>query len=218
MLLNCGALDYYAFNFLSDAILGRFILNDLESHSQSSRETSPLQASLSIRVHAQRWVKARILPFAPLDATHNNGLRKDAQIPVTSAWLPSAILQNLQFPTLFPPQGQRIQSIPLYSPTYSPGWPGVLPLGQADDMCHKNLPNNQGREKSTCDNFFATKQQVNPALSLNLMVLTLGIQLGFWRKNTDTTGTNVAGTARCDFAKILAAEAKKKKKIERRLH
>ena len=24
---------------------------------------------------------------------------------------------------------------PLYSPTYSPGWPGVLPLGEADDMC-----------------------------------------------------------------------------------
>ena len=64
--------------------------------------------------------------------------------------------------------------------------------------------------------FFATKQQVSPALSLNLMVLTLGIQLGFWRKNTDTTGTNVVGTARCDFAKILAAEAQKK--IERRLH
>ena len=30
-------------------------------------------------------------------------------------------------------------------------------------------------------NFFATKQQVSPALSLNLMVLTLGILLGFWR-------------------------------------
>ena len=53
--------------------------------------------------------------------------------------------------------------------------------------------------------FFATKQQVSPALSLNLMVLTLGIQLGFWRKNTDTTGANVAGPARCNFAKILAA-------------
>ena len=30
-------------------------------------------------------------------------------------------------------------------------------------------------------NFFATKQQVSPSLSLNLMVLTLGILLGFWR-------------------------------------
>ena len=30
---------------------------------------------------------------------------------------------------------QRSQFIPLYSPTYSPGWPGVLPQGQADDMC-----------------------------------------------------------------------------------
>ena len=76
MLLNCGALNYHF--FLSDSILGRFVLNDLELHfhSQSSRETSPLQASLSIPAHAQRWVKARILPFAPLDVTHNNGLRK----------------------------------------------------------------------------------------------------------------------------------------------
>ena len=64
------------FTVLSDSILGRLVLNDLESHSQSSRETSPLQASFSSHVHAQRWVKARILPFAPLDVTHNNGLRK----------------------------------------------------------------------------------------------------------------------------------------------
>ena len=31
-------------------------------------------------------------------------------------------------------------------------------------------------------NFFATKQQVSPALSLNLMVLTLGISLVFGEK------------------------------------
>ena len=47
-------------------------------------------------------------------------------------------------------------------------------------------------------NFFATKQQVSPALSLN------------GEKNTDTTGTNVAGPARCNFAKILAAWGQKK--------
>ena len=34
-----------------------------------------------------------------------------------------------------PTQGQRIQSIPLYSLAYSPGWPGCLSQGQADDMC-----------------------------------------------------------------------------------
>lgn len=34
-----------------------------------------------------------------------------------------------------PPQRRRIQSILLYSPTYSPGWSGVLTLGDADDMC-----------------------------------------------------------------------------------
>ena len=56
------------------------------------------------------------------------------------------ILQNFEFPHPFPSnskqcrefspaQGQRSQFIPLYSPTYSPGWPGVLPQGQADDMC-----------------------------------------------------------------------------------
>ena len=33
-----------------------------------------------------------------------------------------------------PPHGQRIQFIPLYSLAYPPGWPGVLPLGQADYM------------------------------------------------------------------------------------
>ena len=115
MLLNCGALNYHS--FLSDSILGRFVLNDLESHFHSqSRETSPLQASLSIRVHAQRWVKARILPFAPLDVTHNNGLRKAEQIPVTSPWLPSAILQNLQFPHPLPSPGAENPIHPLVFP------------------------------------------------------------------------------------------------------
>ena len=58
------------------------------------------------------------------------------------------ILQNFEFPHPFPSnskqcrefspaQGQRSQFIPLYSPTYSRGWPGVLPQGQADDMCIK---------------------------------------------------------------------------------
>ena len=56
------------------------------------------------------------------------------------------ILQNFEFPhpfssnskqyrKFFPQHGQRSQFIPLYSPTYSPGWPVVLPQGQADDMC-----------------------------------------------------------------------------------
>ena len=58
------------------------------------------------------------------------------------------ILQNFEFPHPFPSnpkqcrefspaQGQRSQFILLYSPTYSPGCPGVLPQGQADDMCIK---------------------------------------------------------------------------------
>ena len=68
------------------------------------------------------------------------------QIPLISPWLASVIFQNFEFPHPFssnskqcrefsPAQGQRSQFIPLYSPTYSPGWPGVLPQGQADDMC-----------------------------------------------------------------------------------
>ena len=68
------------------------------------------------------------------------------QIPLISPWLASVILQNFEFPHPFPSnskqcrefspaQGQRSQFIPLYSPTYSPGWPGVLPQGQAADMC-----------------------------------------------------------------------------------
>ena len=32
---------------------------------------------------------------------------------------------------------------PLYSPTYSPGWPGVLPLGVADDMCITQVVHSQ---------------------------------------------------------------------------
>ena len=68
------------------------------------------------------------------------------QIPLISPWLASVILQNFEFPHTFPSnpkqcrefspaQGHRRQFIPLYSPTYSPGWPGVLPQGQADDTC-----------------------------------------------------------------------------------
>ena len=36
---------------------------------------------------------------------------------------------------IFPYPGAENLIHPLYSPTYSPGWPGVLPLGEADDMC-----------------------------------------------------------------------------------
>ena len=44
---------------------------------------------------------------------------------------PSSIPSNLKQRDEFsPPQGQSVQSIPLYSPTYSPSWPGGLPRGK----------------------------------------------------------------------------------------
>ena len=84
------------------------------------------------------------------------------QIPLISPWLASVILQNFEFPHPFPSnskqcrefspaQGQRSQSIPLYSPTYSPGWPGVLPQGQADDMCIREI-SKQSVQKRKADN------------------------------------------------------------------
>ena len=73
-----------------------------------------------------------------------------------SPWLLSVILQNFIFPHPFPSNLKKLISRispypgaenlihPLYSPTYSPGWPGVLPLGEADDMCiskkQQNMP------------------------------------------------------------------------------
>jgi len=41
----------------------------------------------------------------------------------------------------------------LYSPTYSPGWPGVLPQGQADDMCIS--PKEGQRSTKMAANFLA---------------------------------------------------------------
>ena len=48
---------------------------------------------------------------------------------------PSLFPSNLkQCREFSPPHGQRIQSIPLYSSTYSPGCPAGLPPRQADDI------------------------------------------------------------------------------------
>ena len=114
------------------------------------------------------------------------------------------------------PRGRESNPSPCVPRHISPVWPGGLLLEQANDMCQRNLPNNQGREKSKCDKFFHYKttswsssvSEFNGIASWNLA--------WFLEKNTDTTGANVAGPARCDLAKILAE--KKKKKFERRLH
>ena len=55
------------------------------------------------------------------------------------------------------PRGRESNPSPCFPRHISPGWPGGLLLGQADDMCQRNLPNNQGREKSKCDKFFHYK-------------------------------------------------------------
>ena len=109
---------------------------------------------ISWRASARKRVFSASLRFAPFILPVFMGWGK-RQIPLISPWLASVILQNFEFPHLFPSnskqcrefspaQGQRSQFIPLYSPTYSPGWPGVLPQGQADDMCiiyfiHQNV-------------------------------------------------------------------------------
>ena len=122
---------------LSDSILG-----DVLIHSQSSRESFP---GLCKNYAARKRVFSVSLRFAPFILPVFMGWGK-RQIPLISPWLASVILQNFEFPHPFPSnskqcrefspaQGQRSQFIPLYSPTYSPGWPGVLPQGQADDMC-----------------------------------------------------------------------------------
>ena len=67
-------------------------------------------------------------------------------ISAISLWLPSMIQQSCEFLhpinlfsnnlLNFPPtQGRKTHSIPRYSQTYPPGWPGGLPLGQADHKC-----------------------------------------------------------------------------------
>ena len=118
-------------------------------HSQSSRESFP---GLCKNYAARKRVFSVSLRFAPFILPVFMGWGK-RQIPLISPWLASVILQNFELPHPFPSnskqcrefspaQGQRSQFIPLYSPTYSPGWPGVLPQGQADDMCIRrtNLP------------------------------------------------------------------------------
>ena len=111
-------------------------------HSQSSRESFP---GLCKNYAARKRVFSVSLRFAPFILPVFMGWGK-RQIPLISPWLASVILQNFEFPHPFPSnskqcrefspaQGQRSQFILLYSPTYSPGWPGVLPQGQADDMC-----------------------------------------------------------------------------------
>ena len=111
-------------------------------HSQASRESFP---GLCKNYAARKRVFSVSMRFAPFILPVFMGWGK-RQIPLISPWLASVILQNFEFPHPFPSnskqcrefspaQGQRSQFIPLYSPTYSPGWPGVLPQGQADDMC-----------------------------------------------------------------------------------
>ena len=93
-------------------------------HSQSSRESFP---GLCKNYAARKRVFSVSLRFAPFILPVFIGWGK-RQIPLISPWLASVILQNFEFPHPFPSnskrcrefspaQGQRSQSIPLYSPT-----------------------------------------------------------------------------------------------------
>ena len=68
------------------------------------------------------------------------------QIPLISPWLASVNFTKFRIPPplsfelktmsqIFPCPGAEKPIHPLVFPTYSPGWPGGLPQGQADDMC-----------------------------------------------------------------------------------
>ena len=59
-------------------------------------------------------------------------------------------LSDMTFPL---PRGRETNNSPLYSPTYSPCWPGVQPLGQGDDMCIR------------LDSFLLYRSKLNPELS-----------------------------------------------------
>ena len=100
---------------------------------------------ISWRASARKRVFSVSLRFAPFILPVFMGWGK-RQFPLISPWLASVNFTKFRIPPplsfelktmsrIFPAQGQRSQFIPLYSPTYSPGWPGVLPQGQADDMC-----------------------------------------------------------------------------------
>ena len=114
---------------------------------------------------------ARVKTYSQQLVTY--GLGKAAN-PLISPWLAPVILQNFEFlhpfPSnskqcreLSPAQGQRGQFIPLYSPTYSPGWPGVLPQGQADDMC---ITSNRRQQVHSYDSTASQKKMV---LFINLL-------------------------------------------------
>ena len=148
-------------------ILGRVL-----THSQSSRESSPGLCRNSA---------ARKRVFSSLNSPFRHFI-----FPVylwvgesgKSPWYPGSCRPRFykisNSPTPFssnlkqcrefsPPQGQRIQSIPLYSPTYPPGWPGVLPLGQADDMCIRLLEalKDEKRTPGKVSNFIVAFQRKN---------------------------------------------------------
>ena len=155
MLLNCGALDYHSPS--SRTPFWDFLCWMILNHIPSPQERHLLSRPLSLFAYMRR--DGYKLVFF---------LSRHLMLPIMMVWgkpvkyplyprgyrllfckIDNSPTQEPITPTLFPPQGQRIQSIPLYSPTNSPGWPGGLPLGQADDMCHNNFPNNQGRYKTT---------------------------------------------------------------------
>ena len=143
-------------------------------HSQSSRESFP---GLCKNYAARKRVFSVSLRFAPFILPVFMGWGK-WQIPLISPWLASVILQNFEFPHPFPSnskqcrefspaQGQRSQFIPLYSPTYSPGWPGVLPQGQADDMCITSAITKIGWY------FIYTNLSVSPYCGVSILAITL---------------------------------------------
>ena len=116
------------------------------------------------------------------------------QIPLISPWLASVILQNFEFPHPFPSnskqcrefspaQGQRSQFIPLYSPTYSPCWPGVLPQGQADDMCITKQNNRRKPSHPECQPPLERFEMSSVARKCVIIVAMARDQLAFQETN-----------------------------------
>ena len=89
---------------------------------------SPQESHLHSLSEETRRLKKRVYPFRVAEihglgkATNPRRILVALVRDFTKCWTPL-------------PKGQRNQSIPLFSPTCSPGWPRVLTHGDADDMC-----------------------------------------------------------------------------------
>ena len=99
--------------------------------------------------------------------------RNDLKVWVS---MPSAILLNLQFPHSLPSPGGENPIHPLVFPDiFLLFGPGVYSWSKPMTCAKGIYQTIKAAKNLNVTNFFTTKQQVGPPVSLNLMVLPLGI-------------------------------------------